>query len=100
MYGLLNMTLFLILINYIAALVSVQLLRGDYDSDEAANFANLFNAFLNVYQVFSSENWTNVLYGAVTAEDALGQTVVVVIFICAWMLFANCKLEYPCRGGL
>lgn len=89
LYGLLNMTLFLILINYIAALVSVQLLRGDYNSDEAANFANLFNAFLNVYQVFSSENWTDVLYGAVSAEDALGQTVVVVIFICAWMLFAN-----------
>ncbi|PBK87237.1 hypothetical protein ARMGADRAFT_939192 [Armillaria gallica] len=89
LYGLLNMTLFLILINYIAALVSVQLLRGDYNSDEAANFANLFNAFLNVYQVFSSENWTDVLYGAVSAEDALGQTLVVVIFICAWMLFAN-----------
>ncbi|KAK0201179.1 Ion transport protein-domain-containing protein [Desarmillaria ectypa] len=89
MYGLLNMTLFLILINYIAALVAVQLLRGDYTSDEAANFANLFNAFLNVYQVFSSENWTDILYGAVGAEDALGQTVVVVIFISAWMLFAN-----------
>ncbi|SJL12372.1 uncharacterized protein ARMOST_15798 [Armillaria ostoyae] len=73
MYGLLNMTLFLILINYIAALVSVQLLCGDYNSDETANFANLFNAFLNCG----------------SAEDASGQTAVVVIFICAWMLFAN-----------
>ncbi|KAG7442714.1 uncharacterized protein BT62DRAFT_1079090 [Guyanagaster necrorhizus] len=89
MYGLLNMTLFLIMINYLAALVAVQLLRGDYTSDDAANFATLFNAFLNVYQVFSSENWTNVLYGAVSAESALGQTVVVVVFISSWLLFAN-----------
>jgi hypothetical protein len=91
MYGLVNMSLFLILVNFIAALVAVQLLRGDLASDSIINFGHLFNAYLGVYQVFSSENWTNVLYGATTAEAQLGQTVIVAIFISSWLLFANCK---------
>lgn len=91
MYGLTNMSLFLILVNYLAALVSVQLIRGDMSSGDAVNFSQLYNAFLAVYQVFSSENWTDVLYGAGQAELGLGQTVVVVLFISFWLLFANCK---------
>jgi hypothetical protein len=91
MYGLANMSLFLILINYISALVAVQLLRGDLGQSVTMNFGQLFTAFLAVYQVFSSENWTNVLYAATKAETALGQTIVVALFIASWMLFANCK---------
>ncbi|KAE9397917.1 hypothetical protein BT96DRAFT_1020456 [Gymnopus androsaceus JB14] len=89
MYGLTNMSLFLILVNYLAALVSVQLIRGDMSSGDAVNFSQLYNAFLAVYQVFSSENWTDVLYGAGQAELQLGQTVIVVLFITFWLLFAN-----------
>ena len=93
MYGLTNMTLFLLTVNFLAALVAVQLLRGDFSADEDVNFANLYNAFLAVYQVFSSENWTDVLYGVSSAERLQGQTVVGVLFISLWLLFANC--EYP-----
>ncbi|KAJ4481205.1 Ion transport protein-domain-containing protein [Lentinula aciculospora] len=89
MYGLTNMSLFLILVNYLAALVSSQLLRGDMSSNDAVNFSQLYNAFLAVYQVFSSENWTDVLYNAGQAELQLGQTVLVVLFISLWLLFAN-----------
>lgn len=93
------MSLFLLLVNYIAALVSVQLLRGDLPADENMNFGQLFNAFLAVYQIFSSENWTVVLYDAATAEAELGQTVIVVLFITGWMLFANCE-PFPALGVL
>ncbi|KAF8882238.1 Ion transport protein-domain-containing protein [Infundibulicybe gibba] len=89
MYGLANMSLFLILVNFIAALVAVQLLRGDLGQDTTMNFGQLFTSFLAVYQVFSSENWTNILYETTGAEVQLGQTVIVAIFITAWMLFAN-----------
>jgi len=91
MYGLVNMTLFLLLVNYIAALVAVQLLRGDLGNDTAINFGELWNSFLAMYQVFSSENWVDVLYGAAEAEIELGQTALCLIFISGWMLFANCK---------
>ncbi|KIY67001.1 hypothetical protein CYLTODRAFT_376891 [Cylindrobasidium torrendii FP15055 ss-10] len=88
-YGLTNMTLFLITINYVAALFAVQLLRGDFAEGKEVDFAHLYNAFLCVYQVFSSENWTDVLYGASGAGTIVGQTVVVVLFVSLWMLFAN-----------
>lgn len=91
MYGLANMSLFLILVNYIAALVAVQLLRGDLGEDTPMNFGQLFTSFLAMYQVFSSENWIDIMYGAASAELQLGQTVLVILFITAWMLFANCE---------
>ncbi|KAF9484619.1 high-affinity cell membrane calcium channel [Pholiota conissans] len=89
MYGLANMALFLMIVNYIAALVAVQLLRGDFGNDVTVNFGEVFNSFLAMYQVFSSENWVDVLYGASMVEIPLGQTVIIVIFISGWMLFAN-----------
>lgn len=89
MYGLANMSLFLFLINYIAALVAVQLLRGDFGNNTTINFGEAFNAFLAMYQVFSSENWPDVLYGAAQAEIQLRQTAIVIIFVSGWMIFAN-----------
>lgn len=91
MYGLVNMSLFLLLVNFIAALVAVQLLRGDVSGDNNINFGQIFNAFLGIYQVFSSENWTDVLYDTVQAEIPLSQAVILAIFVSTWMLFANCK---------
>ncbi|RDB21766.1 Calcium-channel protein cch1 [Hypsizygus marmoreus] len=89
MYGLANMSLFLILINYIAALAAVQLLRGDMGEDTPMNFGDLWTSFLGIYQVFSSENWTDILYSTAGAEIRLGQTIIIALFISAWMLFAN-----------
>ncbi|KAL1701237.1 Ion transport protein-domain-containing protein [Schizophyllum commune] len=89
MYGLANMTLFLILVNFIAALFALQLLRGDVPGDNTINFGQLFNAFLGIYQVFSSENWTDVLYTATDSEMPLGQAAVVALFVTVWLLFAN-----------
>lgn len=91
MYGLANMTLFLMLVNFLASLMAVQLLRGDMSSDEQMNFGQIFNAFLAIYQIFSSENWTSVLYAAAEAEQAVKQSVVVILFLSGWMLFANCE---------
>lgn len=91
MYGLANMTLFLMLINFLAALVGIQLIQGDMSGTATMNFGQLFNSFLAVYQIFSSENWTTVLYNATDAELALGQAVIVCTFLSCWLLFANCK---------
>jgi hypothetical protein len=94
MYALTNMTLFLFLVNYISALAAVQLLRGDVGQNVATNFGEVFNSFLSVYQIFSSENWPTVLYAAINAESQLGQIVVVTVFITGWMLFSNCEYLY------
>ncbi|KAG8215839.1 Ion transport protein-domain-containing protein [Butyriboletus roseoflavus] len=89
MYGLVNMTLFLMLINFLAALVGIQLIQGDMAGTVTMNFGQLFNSFLAVYQIFSAENWTTVLYNATDAELSLGQAVIVSTFLSCWLLFAN-----------
>jgi hypothetical protein len=91
MYGLANMALFLIIVNYIAALVAVQLMRGDFTSDSQVNFGQVWNSFLAMYQVCSSENWPTVLYDAAKTEIPFGQVVIVLIFFSAWFLFGNCE---------
>lgn len=85
------MTLFLLLVNLLAALVCVELIRGDMTDSTTLNFGQLWNSFLAVYQIFSSENWTNVMYDAADAEISLGQAVIVTVFLSSWFIFANCK---------
>lgn len=87
--GLLNMTFFLFLMNFVAALMAVQLLRGDMDDEELINFSQVYNSFLGMYQIFSTENWTTVLYNAMSAEWQFGQGWIVCIFLFIWFLFAN-----------
>ena len=90
MHGLANMLLFLMIVNYLAALFVVQLLRGDLQGNVPMNFGQIFTSFLAVYQVFSSENWPNVMYSAALAEAHLRQTWVVILFFVGWFFFANC----------
>ncbi|KAI6001926.1 Ion transport protein-domain-containing protein [Pisolithus albus] len=89
LYGLANMTLFLMLVNFLAALVAIQLIQGDMSGDTTMNFGQFWNSFLAVYQILSSENWTTVLYDATVVELALGQAVIVATFFSCWLLFAN-----------
>jgi len=49
--GLLNMTVFLLITNGLAALAGVQLLRGDMGADANMNFSQIWIAFLAMYQV-------------------------------------------------
>ena len=90
MYGMTNMILFLVLVNFIASLMAVQLLRGYMLSDEMINFGHIFNAFLGMWQIMTSENWSNLLYAAAIASQPVRQSVVVILFLTGWMLFANC----------
>lgn len=90
MYGMTNMILFLLLVNFIASLMAVQLLRGYMHSDEMINFGHIYNAFLGMWQIFTSENWTTLLYTAAVASQPVRQSIVVILFLTGWMLFANC----------
>lgn len=109
--GLVNMTVFLLITNGLAALAAVQLLRGDLDDSSNMNFSQIWISFLGMYQVrcitfqlgyinidfivqqiLSSENWTTVLYGASTMEQPTFMMWIVVIFLSGWLLFGNCTL--------
>ncbi|WVO12615.1 hypothetical protein L204_100220 [Cryptococcus depauperatus] len=87
--GMLNMVMFLFLINFLGALMAVQLFRGDLTKGNTVTFAQTYNSFLGMYQIFSSENWTDILYNVMGAERSYKQTAIAAIFICGWFLFAN-----------
>ncbi|KAG1784884.1 uncharacterized protein HD556DRAFT_1314686 [Suillus plorans] len=89
LYGLVNMTIFLLVVNLLAVLVCVELIRGDMNDSIGLNFGQLWNSFLAMYQLFSSENWTNILYSTAITGISLGQVVIVIIFLCSWLIFAN-----------
>ncbi|PWN36130.1 uncharacterized protein FA14DRAFT_160990 [Meira miltonrushii] len=92
--GLFNMIVFLLLMVGLASLVAVQLFRGDIPEvsegqTNEINFKQMWNSFLGMYQIFSSENWTTPLYSALTSEGEYKQAVISGIFMCGWFLFAN-----------
>ncbi|KAG9016762.1 calcium channel protein [Tulasnella sp. 427] len=89
MNGLWNMTLFLMIVNLLGALIAVQLFRGDVKSDNHMNFAETYSAFLAMYQVFSSENWTDILYLTADSEAQYKQALIAVFFYVGWFFFAN-----------
>jgi hypothetical protein len=96
MYSIANMALFLIIVNYIAALVAIQLPRGDFDSGSLVNFGEVWNSFLAMYQVSSSENWPTISCDVATTEIPFGHAAFALIFISGWFLFANCELSAFC----
>ncbi|KAH7099033.1 Ion transport protein-domain-containing protein [Auriculariales sp. MPI-PUGE-AT-0066] len=87
--GLLNMSIFLLLTNFIAALFAVQIFRGDINDDNPQNFSQLWLSFIAMYQVLSSENWTDVLYITSEAETQFQQTIITALFVVGWFFFAN-----------
>ncbi|KOS15414.1 cch1-calcium channel (alpha subunit) [Malassezia pachydermatis] len=95
MSALFNMIAFLIMTIFLAALVTIQLFRGDVPpqdpdgNDAEFTWKQLFNGFLGVYQIFSSENWSSTLFNVVSGEKDWHQGVISAIFLVGWFIFAN-----------
>ena len=93
--GLLNLILFVFLFTFLAAILASQLFRGDFPQADAAGvvigatFFNIWNSFLGMYQVFSSENWTTLMYNA-TQFNLLWDTAwLSAIFFILWFVVSN-----------
>ncbi|EFP81922.2 uncharacterized protein PGTG_08171 [Puccinia graminis f. sp. tritici CRL 75-36-700-3] len=89
--GLVNMILFLLAINFFSALFAAQYLRGLIPKSDQTEmtFYSMWNSFLAMYQIFSSENWTTVLYSGMAAQAPYKQAFISGIFLSLWFLFSN-----------
>lgn len=93
--GLLNLILFVALLTYLCALFAVQLVRGDLpqqheNGDEIRmSFFTIYNAFLGMYQIFSSENWTDILYNATKYQTPYSVGWVSAMFFIGWFILSN-----------
>ncbi|KAI2791216.1 hypothetical protein POX_c04072 [Penicillium oxalicum] len=93
--GLLNLTFFLFLMTFLASIFATQLFRSqipaeDGDGNEITiTFADIYNSFLGMYQILSSENWTDILYNATTYTVGFNTAWISAAFFIMWFIVAN-----------
>ncbi|KAK4192634.1 Ion transport protein-domain-containing protein [Podospora australis] len=92
--GIGNLMLFVFLMTFLMAIFASQLFRGQIparDSDDEwirVPFNTIYNSFLGMYQVLSSENWTEILYNVTTYTVALKTSWIGAIFLIGWFILS------------
>jgi hypothetical protein len=92
--GIGNLVLFVFLMTFLVAILAVQMFRGDIPQYDATNtivkttFCTIYNAFLGMYQILSSENWTAILYSVTAYNNYLNTGWIGAIFFIGWFILA------------
>ena len=93
--GLLNLIVFVFLITFLVAIFAVQIFRGEYPDYDISgnvvriNFSDIYNSFIGMYQVFSSENWTILMYNATQYDLEYNEGWIGAAFLVLWFILAN-----------
>lgn len=96
--------MFVFLLCFLAAIFATQIFRGQIpqedDSGDAieVSFFDIYNAFLGMYQIFSSENWTDIMYNVTSYNVHWDNGWIGAAFCIMWFILANCKS--PCATSL
>lgn len=97
MSGIINLIVFVLLLTFIAAIFASQLFRGELpllDSNQAPihiTFGSIYNCFLGMYQVLSSENWTILMYNITTYDVSNNTAWIGAVFFILWFILSFCK---------
>lgn len=92
--GLLNLILFVFLMTFLASIFASRLLRGEIPEEANGEiiripFFDIWNSFLGMYQILSSENWTQILYNVTSFQKEFGIAWIGASFCVLWFIFAN-----------
>ena len=93
--GLLNLIVFVFLITFLTAILASQLFRGEFPERDGTGatvritFFNIYNSFIGMYQVLSSENWTSLMYNATQFDVQFNTAWLAAIFFIMWFILAN-----------
>ncbi|KAL1953208.1 hypothetical protein VTO42DRAFT_3392 [Malbranchea cinnamomea] len=92
--GLLNLVFFVAIITLITAIFAIQLFRNQMPPENngevtRVGFYNIWNAFIGMYQVLSSENWTEILYSATESGTKWNTAWIAATFFIMWFVLAN-----------
>lgn len=93
--GLANLILFVFLLVFLGAVFATQIFRGELpDQSDAGDtlqvsFFTIWNAFLGMYQIFSSENWTDILYNVTSYNVQWDNGWIGAAFCILWFILAN-----------
>ncbi|KAI9814449.1 MAG: calcium channel protein [Pycnora praestabilis] len=93
--GLLNLIIFVFLITFLTAIFAVQIFRGQipqqdqYGNTVHITFSDIYNGFIGMYQVLSSENWTLIMYNVTTYNVMYNTAWIGAAFFVLWFILAN-----------
>ncbi|TVY82801.1 Calcium-channel protein cch1 [Lachnellula suecica] len=93
--GIGNLMLFVFLITFLISIFAAQMFRGEIPEEDAygtairTTFFTIWNTFLGMYQVLSSENWTDILYHITAYETARNMAWIGAVFMIGWFILAN-----------
>ncbi|KAI1005582.1 Calcium-channel protein [Podosphaera aphanis] len=93
--GIANLILFVFLITFLMSILAAQLFRGELPPEDASgetlkvSFFTLWNSFLGMYQVLSSEDWTSPLYDLTSFDDAHHSAWIAGVFLIMWFILGN-----------
>ncbi|KAK0633365.1 Ion transport protein-domain-containing protein [Immersiella caudata] len=92
--GIGNLMLFVFLITFLMAIFATQLFRGQIPAQDADGediripFNTIYNSFLGMYQILSSEDWTSILYTVTSFTTALDTAWVGAVFLIGWFILS------------
>ena len=93
--GIANLVLFVFLITFLMSILAVQLFRGELDQEDPSgktyqiSFFTIYNAFLGMYQILSSENWTTILFDITAANRSRDTAWIAALFFIGWFILSN-----------
>jgi hypothetical protein len=92
--GIANLMLFVSMMTFFVSIFAAQLFRGTIPVKEEdgelnrISFYTMFNSFLGIYQVLTSENWTEILYGVTSHTTKFNTAWVGATFLIGWFILS------------
>lgn len=91
--GIFNLMFFVFLMTFLVSIFASQLFRGQIPTHEPdsgefnrVSFYTFFNSFLGMYQVLTSENWTEILYNVTSHTRHARTSWIGAIFLVGWFI--------------
>ncbi|KAH8845237.1 hypothetical protein MCOR27_007117 [Pyricularia oryzae] len=92
--GIGNLLVFVFLMTFLMSIFAAQLFRGelpeqDEDGEDIkVNFGSIYNSFLGMYQVLTSEDWTDMLYSITGTSQQWGTAWIAGVFFIGWFILS------------
>ena len=93
--GLMNLIIFVFLVTFLTSIFAVQIFRGEFPPQDSNNapvritFSDIYNSFIGMYQILSSENWTILMYNSTMYEQQWNVSWIGATFFVLWFILAN-----------
>lgn len=91
--GIANLMLFVFLMTFFVAIFAAQLFRGQIPKNidgelVRISFFTMYNSFLGMYQILSSENWTDILYTVTSSTKEFHTAWIGAMFLIGWFILS------------